>query len=638
MKKIKSLLFLLAVSSLSLTGCKHDNPGGNEQQGEQETQEAINSISIKENSVKVNYFVNEQFSVDGGKLIVSKSDNTSYEVDLTLDLVTNRPDMTKVANHVEVNVSYLEKTISYFINILETPAPTVSSIVVKTMPKADFFVGDEFNVDGGILQVNMSDHTRSTVPMTLSMIDNAPTMNEVHDNYQVNVTFEGVHTSYPVNVRVKQQVSVNISYQYDGGAITEISDYDEELVFEEGREYDFSFVGSPEDAVSYLEPQYFTRGENPTELDVKPSDAGLYTYKVDLNSQGQSLFVSSPKTVNFKIEAVPPKSAYTITNDEYEIAFLEQYNNVSNCISVEDYSYANDRPLDVDSIGGILYGTYGNSGTKLKQTKYETNLMGGVNEDLKWRFSGLNVKGKSSPNRLYIQLENNSSNWNICNASSFPQDSCPDEYALGQIVTAAGKAKGASMVSTTVIKNIQDMSFYWRSSYATTAFICYQLEGETEWKVFHRMNMGDDEKIHGNYSGTRGWDKFGYTTFNSDSWTSQELYGANAKSAFVCTEAPTESGSLPLTAVAINSSKAAVRYLNALTYRDGVTTAGNSYDLHLGQSDKKHNQDLFQLATMHVSGAFLKGYELQGSYTSTTNAKAFYNELVTEIPVLGDLK
>ena len=234
---------------------------------------------------------------------------------------------------------------------------------------------------------------------------------------------------------------------------------------------------------------------------------------------GSLVFLGFPKKAEQARAA--DLSPYSIGNDEYEVAFFEQYNDVANCISTEDYSYANDQPIGSNTIGGHLYGTYGNSASNLKQTKYETNLMGGVNGDLVWRFSGLNVKGKSDPNRLYIQLENNSSNWNICNATSFPQASSPDEYALGQLVTAAGKAKGASMVSTTVIKNIQDMSFYWRSSYSTKVLLCYQLENETEWKVFHTMNMNDSEKIVGNYSGTRGWDKYGYTTFNSDSWVGE---------------------------------------------------------------------------------------------------------------------
>ena len=344
---------------------------------------------------------------------------------------------------------------------------------------------------------------------------------------------------------------------------------------------------------------------------------------------------------NFARSAKAEESCYAITDSMYDVAFFEQYNDVANCISTEDYSYANDKPIGSNSIGGHLYGTYGNNATNLKQTNYETTLMGGVNENLQWRFSGLNVKGKGDPNRLYIQLENNSSSWNICNATSFPQATSPDEYALGQLVTAAGCTKGASMVSIGVIQNIKDMSFYWRSSYSKKVLICYQLENDSTWKVFHTMNMNDSEKIVGNYSGTRGWDKYGYTTFNSSSWTEKELYGANARIAFVCTEAPTESGSFPLSAVVINANNAAVRYLNVLTYNDNICSDNGTdltFNLNKGQNDKVHNQDLFQLATERADGSFLANYQLQGTKTNDRNALSFYNHLVGAVSGLGDAK
>ena len=344
-----------------------------------------------------------------------------------------------------------------------------------------------------------------------------------------------------------------------------------------------------------------------------------------------------------KVEQVKAiDSPYSITDSQYEVAFFEQYcTNSTNIIDNEHYSYSGDKPIGVHAIGGNQYGIAGNSSANLKKTNFETNLMGGVNETLTWRFSGMNTKWKSSPNRLYVQLENNSSNWNICNSTSFPQSTSPDEYALGQLVIATGKAKGASLVSTSVIQNIQDMSFYWRSSYSTKVLLCYQLENETEWKVFHTMNMNDSEKIVGNYSGTRGWDTYGYTTFNSSSWSTKELCGANAKIAFVCTEAPTESGNFPLSAILINANNAAVRYLNLLSYHDNVCSdngVDKTFDLNKGQNDNVHNQDLFQLATERASGDFLAQYSVAGTKTNESTALGLYNHLVLSIPALGSVK
>lgn len=329
-------------------------------------------------------------------------------------------------------------------------------------------------------------------------------------------------------------------------------------------------------------------------------------------------------------------SPWTITDDMYECAFLEQYNDVANCISTEDYSYANDKPIGNNTIGGHLYGTYGPVPNSLKQTNYLTNLMG-VNETLQWRISGLNVKGKDNPNRLYVQLENNSSNWNICKESSFPNSGdTADFYAIGQLIVGKGYAKGAAMITNTPITNIQDLSFFWRSSYTQKVYIVYQLDGQTEWKILDGTGSSD-----GNYTGTHGWDAKGYTTFSSGSWTTKELYGATAKVGLACTEAPTESGSIPVSAVLINANKAAVRYVNMLSFHEHVCSSNGtdlSFDLSKGQSDKVHNQDLFQLATERAEGSFLGDYINVGTKTSEYFVLGLYNHLVTSIPALGSVK
>ena len=153
------------------------------------------------------------------------------------------------------------------------------------------------------------------------------------------------------------------------------------------------------------------------------------------------------------------------------------------------------------------------------------------------------------------------------------------------------------------------------------------------------MNCDDDLRIAGNYSGTHGWDAKGYTTFNSESWTTKELYGANAKIALVI--AGKESGNLPLSAILINANNAAVRYLNTLSYKDNICSANGTnmyFDLNKGQSDGVHNQDLFQLATERAEGSFLADYIVVGGKTTEYYALGLYNHLVTSIPALGSVK
>ena len=103
-----------------------DQPGGDQPGGGGEEQVVVSSIAVKENSVKAEFWVGDQFSVEGGKLILSKSDQTTEEVDMTLDMVPVKPDMTHAAEHLQVNVSYLEKATSYFINVTAHPDPQIT--------------------------------------------------------------------------------------------------------------------------------------------------------------------------------------------------------------------------------------------------------------------------------------------------------------------------------------------------------------------------------------------------------------------------------------------------------------------------------------------------------------------------------
>ena len=279
------------------SGGGEDQPGGG---GEEQTP-VVTGIAVKENSVKIAFNVNDEFTVEGGKLVVSYSDSSTQEVDMTLDMVPVKPDMSQPNEHLKVDVSYLEKTTSYYIKVVEVPAPTVAEIAIKTSPKVDYFVGDEFTVEGGVLQVTMSDSTRKNVDMTLAMIDNAPNMNEAHENYEVNVSYEGAHTSYVINVvaqDLREEVSIGISYEYNMGPVTEIVDFSQELVFTAGKEYKFHYGAYPNAAADSLGRKYLTRDGQV--LDEKPTAVGEYTYKVEL-AEGDENYKPAVKTVDYKI-------------------------------------------------------------------------------------------------------------------------------------------------------------------------------------------------------------------------------------------------------------------------------------------------------------------------------------------------
>ena len=186
------------------------------------------------------------------------------------------------------------------------------------------------------------------------------------------------------------------------------------------------------------------------------------------------------------------------------------------------------------------------------------------------------------------------------------------------------------MIMDSYIDELNDFSVFWRSNaYGTKFAICYQIYGG-EWQRLSNT-------VAGNYTGTRGWDAHGYSTFKSDGWKTKDLYKQKVRLAFAVTNSGSDHGNFRPSAIVINANKAAVRYLNTLSYKEGACS-DTTYDLRKSAADNVHNQDLFQLATEKASGEFLAEYSVAGTTTSETNVLSFYNYLVREIPDLGSAK
>ena len=329
----------------------------------------------------------------------------------------------------------------------------------------------------------------------------------------------------------------------------------------------------------------------------------------------------------FLKEAKPMEGAkaetgpYSITDNDYEVAFLEQYN------GGEEYGYTSDKPLaSTSALGGHIYGDYGGN----RMANFVTTLQNGINETLQWKFTCGRVKNDTAKNFITFGIESHGTTGNILDASAYPEGT--DEYAIGKLTVGSSTnvTECSAMIMQSYINELNDFTVYWRSAHYGNKFaICYQIEGQ-EWK---RLATA------GNFSGgTRGWDANGYSTFSSESWTTKDLYKAKVKLAFAVTNAGSDHGNFRPSAILINASKAAVRYINALSYKEGVCTADTQYDLHLGQSANRHNQDLFQLATERADAATLQEYLVVGPQTQAYTALDLYNHLVGAIPALGEAK
>lgn len=315
-------------------------------------------------------------------------------------------------------------------------------------------------------------------------------------------------------------------------------------------------------------------------------------------------------------------SPWTITEDMYEVALLESYSHHDHYLDHSKYM-----------LGDWLNGNG-------EQKNLTVDLKMGIAETPnQWKFNLVRGYLKGGTTRYVTQLRgsNSSGTYNICNTTQYPQADYPDEYAIGQFLTEHEMTYGGAMISVTAYKNITDLSFYWRYTSEEIpvankrVYIMYQLDGETEWK-----RLEGSSSANGNYTGTRGWDTFGYTTFNDDSWTTRELYGKTARVALVL--GGKSNCDMHVGGVLINANNAAVRYLNVLSYYDGLCDSSSALDLNKGQTDSACNQDVFQLATERAEGSFLGNYICAGTKTSEYYILGLYNHFVTSVPGLGSVK
>ena len=316
------------------------------------------------------------------------------------------------------------------------------------------------------------------------------------------------------------------------------------------------------------------------------------------------------------MKAQAEESPWSITDTSYEVAKLESESH-------------HDHPFDSTKylLGDWLYGNG-------EQHNITVDLkMHGITETpMTWKFNLVKgyQKGGTTRYTTLLRASNSSGTYNICNATEYPESTNPDEYAIGQLLAGKEMTFGGAMISTQYFDTVEDLSFYWRYTEASRIYVCYQIEGQS-WKILEGTSS-----VSGNYSGTRGWDTYGYTTFNSGSWKTKELYQAKAKIALVV--AGTKACDVQLGGVVINASRSADRYLNALTYQQNICDDSAVTSLKKGTADSFSNQDVFQLATENADGNFLANYSVVGSKSTESNALHLYNYLVTEIPALGSVK
>jgi len=98
----------------------------------------------------------------------------------------------------------------------------VSAISVKTAPKTEYFIDEEFTVEGGVITVEYSDGTTQDVPMTDSAVEVTVPSTSRSGSKNVTVKYSGAKTTYQVTVSNKGlTVTYDLNYEGAPAAATE---------------------------------------------------------------------------------------------------------------------------------------------------------------------------------------------------------------------------------------------------------------------------------------------------------------------------------------------------------------------------------------------------------------------------------
>lgn len=168
---------------------------------------SVESIAIKTNPTKVNYYVGDAIDVAGGEIEVSYDDNSTDTIELShIDVSVTGFDST-TAGEKEVIVTYKEKTTTFNVMVY---VKVVKSIEIITNPtKVTYFVGESLNINGLEVKAIYDLHEEEVDNSELSFTGFDST--NVNDEVVVTVTYNGKTATFTVSVIEKTATSIEIN-------------------------------------------------------------------------------------------------------------------------------------------------------------------------------------------------------------------------------------------------------------------------------------------------------------------------------------------------------------------------------------------------------------------------------------------
>ena len=126
----------------------------------------VSSIAVTTLPFKTSYLETTPLDTTGGKLTIYYNNDTSDEVDLTVDMVSGFD--AAVPGEQTVIVTYAGKTTTFLVTVT---AKLISSIVLSTLPnKLSYVENDPFDVTGGKITIYYANGTQKTIALTMDMV------------------------------------------------------------------------------------------------------------------------------------------------------------------------------------------------------------------------------------------------------------------------------------------------------------------------------------------------------------------------------------------------------------------------------------------------------------------------------------
>ena len=276
MRKITFLL-VLALALLGLVACdKTTDPTQGEENNPPVEAATVKSISVVD-GYKNAYVVGDSLDLSSLKLLVTYSDDTTKEVNVTSQMIS-AVDMS-AAGTKTITVTYEGKTTTFnvIVSAPEEPEVTLQSISIKGSYVTEYSQGDTLILDGMVLLLIYSDNSTEEIAVTQEMLG-AVDMSTVGPK-RVVVTYKSLTTHFDilVNEKIVSVVKVDPVFSEDNGllVLTGFQDSEGNAVQIAQSEYTYHYAKDEEDLGAEV-----------------PTEPGTYSIVIEFNEESNYEFIT----------------------------------------------------------------------------------------------------------------------------------------------------------------------------------------------------------------------------------------------------------------------------------------------------------------------------------------------------------